>query len=121
MSRWAYEANWMRLADAVQFAIAHTGISKNDAKNVICQGIAEGTIGIRCKLRKHATRPMTSTDILQGKAFQIPDAIQRSDLDWEGSRALTPWYVKRGCLFTARVLASGLDQAFQNRSVACLF
>jgi hypothetical protein len=92
----AYVAQWERLSDAATRVATAAGVSKDAAKSDICQVIADGTVNIRCKLKKHTTRPMTSTEVLQGKDFDIPTKIGLQDLDWERSRPLKPWTVRRG-------------------------
>ena len=92
----AYVAQWERLSDAATRVMTAAGVSKDAAKSDICQVIADGTVNIRCKLKKHTTRPMTSTEVLQGKDFDIPTKIGLQDLDWERSRPLQPWTVRRG-------------------------
>src|SRR5262249_15565653 len=39
----------------------------------------------------------TSKASLEGKAFEIPTEIKPEDFDWEASRPIKPWFVRRGC------------------------
>jgi len=71
-------------------------VSKDRAQADICQAIADGNVKIRGKLRRHTTRPMHSSAMLQGTAFEIPTDIKSADLDWERSRPVRPWMVRRG-------------------------
>jgi hypothetical protein len=71
------------------------GRSREEAKTDICQAIADRTIKIQVKLRKHTTRSVTSKRVLEGKNFEIPAAIKLADLDWESSRPVKPWPVHR--------------------------
>ena len=43
----------------------------------------------------HNTRTASNT-VLDGKDFQIPTEIKPDDLDWETSRPVKPWFVRRG-------------------------
>ena len=76
--------------------MAAAGVSKDEAQSDICQAIADGAVKIRCQLKRHKTKPMTSKTVLDGNAFQIPTRIKPADLDWEGSRPVKPWTVRRG-------------------------
>jgi hypothetical protein len=92
----AYVAQWERLSDAATRVATAAGVSKDKAQSDICQAIADGAVTIRCKLKRHTTRPMTSTAVLQGKDFDIPTNIRLQDLDWERSRPVRPWTVPHG-------------------------
>jgi hypothetical protein len=92
----AYVSEWELLPDATNRVMATAGLSKDQAQIDICRAVADGAVRIRGKLRKHATRPTTSKAVLQGTDFQIPPEIKPSDLDWERSRPLKPWFVGRG-------------------------
>jgi hypothetical protein len=92
----AYVAQWERLSDASHRVITVAGVSKDEAQTDICQAIADGTIKIRCKLERHTTRQLRSKTVLEGKSFDIPTKIRPQDLDWEGSRSVKPWMVRRG-------------------------
>src|SRR5438552_15447277 len=62
----------------------------------ICVAIAGRTINFQAKLRRHETKPLRdSVSILEGRDFHIPHKIKPEDLDWEQSRPLKPWPVKR--------------------------
>src|SRR2546430_1867487 len=39
---------------------------------------------------------MTSKDVLKGEAFEIKTEIKPEELDWENSRPVKPWRVRRG-------------------------
>jgi hypothetical protein len=71
------------------------GVSKDEAQSDICQAIADGAVKIRCQLKRHKTKHMTSKAILDGNAFQITK-LKPDDLDWEGSHPVKPWTVQRG-------------------------
>ena len=90
-----YVPAWERLPDAIGRVTAG-GRLKELAQADLCRAIADGTVNIRCKLKRHATQPNTSNAVLEGKDFEIPAEIKPADLDWERSRPLKPWFVRRG-------------------------
>ena len=61
-----YVSVWERLNEAVKRVMGATGCSKEEAQADICQAVADGVIEIRCRLKNHATRHMTSKDVLEG-------------------------------------------------------
>jgi len=74
-----------------------TGRSKEEAQADICRAIADRAIKIRAQLgRRTITRNTALDTVLDGNDFQIPTAIDPADLDWEMSRPLKPWLVRRG-------------------------
>jgi hypothetical protein len=91
----AYVPAWQRLSDAIESVIGGAGRSREEAKTDICQAIADRTVRIQGKPRRHTTRPSTSNRVLEGKDFLIPDEIKPADLDWGNSRPLTPWTIHR--------------------------
>jgi hypothetical protein len=87
---------WERLPSALERVMLATGLSKEDAQNAICRAITDRAVQIRGKLGKHSTRPMTGGDLLlEGKDFHIPAEIKPEELDWEQSRPLKPWPIRR--------------------------
>jgi hypothetical protein len=93
----AYLSLWERLGDAIERVVSEAGVSKNEAQTDLCRAIADGAVKIQAKLREHATKHMTSSKtVLEGGAFQIPPRIGPKDFDWEMSRPLKPWTVRRG-------------------------
>jgi pyruvate/2-oxoglutarate dehydrogenase complex dihydrolipoamide acyltransferase (E2) component len=91
-----YAPAWERLPDAIRRVTAGRR-PKELAQIDLCRAIADGTVKIRCKLKRHTRRHFTSKEVLQGKDFQIPMEIKPEDLDWEWSRPLKPWFVRREC------------------------
>ncbi|HEX4651777.1 MAG TPA: hypothetical protein VH250_09790, partial [Granulicella sp.] len=92
-----YPPGWERLSDAAARVMAAAGVSKEQAQTDISQAIADGTVEIRCKLEKHTTRhSRSSKTVLDGKDFEKPTDLKFEDLDWERSRPLKPWFVRRG-------------------------
>src|SRR5262245_49979534 len=86
---------WQRLSDAIESVMAGAGCSREEAKTDICQAIADRTVNIQGKLGKHTTRPTTSKRIHEGRDFEIPAKIKPADFDWERSRPLKSWVVRR--------------------------
>src|SRR5262245_23386564 len=81
-----YAPRWERLSAATKRVIEAAQIAKDQAQADICQAIADGCVKIRGKLSRHTTKPMRSS---------IPSDIKSADLDWEGSRPVRPWMVRR--------------------------
>jgi len=90
-----YVPPWELLADALK-RVSAGGRPIEMAKTDLCRAIADGTVNIRCKLKRHTIRLSTSKAVLEGKNFHIPTEIKPEDLDWETSCPLKPWYVRRG-------------------------
>jgi hypothetical protein len=91
----AYVSDWERLSAATVRVMAAAGVSKDEAQTAISQAIADGTVKIRGRLRRQATGPMRSSTVLEGTAFEIPTDFESEDLDWERSRPVKPWIVRR--------------------------
>ncbi len=93
----AYVSKWERLSDAVMRVMAACGLSKDEAQTDICRAIADGAVNIRGSLKRHTTKRLSASDtVLEGADFQIPTEIKSEDLDWERSRPVKPWLVRRG-------------------------
>jgi hypothetical protein len=92
-----YLPGWERLSDAATRVITAAGIANDEARSNICQAIADGAVKIRGKLGRHTTRhSRASNTVLEGKDFEIPTDLKLEDLDWERSRPLKAWLVRRG-------------------------
>ncbi len=91
-----YVSPWEPLSNAATRVMAEARVSKDEAQLDICQAILDGAVKIRCRLKRHTINRMTSKRELDGNAFQITK-LKPHDLDWEGSRPLKPWTVRRGC------------------------
>jgi hypothetical protein len=92
----AYVSEWERLSEALRRVIAASGLGENEARTDICRAIADGAVNIRGKLGSHTTKPLRASDtVLEGKDFHIPSEIKPEDLDWERSRPVKPWTVRR--------------------------
>ena len=52
----AYVRAWQRLSEAIESVMAEAGGSREEAQTDICQAIADQTVKIRGKLKKHTTR-----------------------------------------------------------------
>ncbi len=93
----ANDSIWVRLNEAARLVMdAAAGCSKEEAQADICQAVADGVIRIRGRLKNQATGPMRSKEVLEGPAFDIKPTMKPDDLDWEQSRPLKPWTVRRG-------------------------
>lgn len=92
-----YISKWERLLEALNRVIASDARSEGEVQRDICQAIADGAVSIRAKLKRHATRQSKAANtVLMGDTFQIPVTIKPDDFDWQDSRPLRPWLVKRG-------------------------
>ena len=85
-------SGWLTLSDVS----GRVERPKELAQTELCLAIADGTVKIRCKLKKHTTRSNTSNAVLEGKDFEIPTEIKPEDLNWETSCPVKPWLVRRG-------------------------
>jgi hypothetical protein len=86
---------WERLLDAVNRVTA-AGVIEDEVKRGICNGIADRRIKIRLTLRKHTAKPITAHGkILDGADVEIPAGIEPQQMDFENSRPLGAWCVKR--------------------------
>jgi hypothetical protein len=92
----AYVSEWESLSDATKRVMAATGRPKDEVQKDLCRAIADRVINIRGKLEKHTTRPMSSSDVLEGRDFEIPTTLKTEDLDCDRSRPKEAWYVRRG-------------------------
>ena len=89
-----YVSAWERLPDTIRRVTAGRR-PKEQAQIDLCRAIADGTVKIRCKLKRH-TRGFTSQAVLEGKDFEIRTEIKSEDLNWETSCPVKPWLVQRG-------------------------
>jgi hypothetical protein len=92
----AYTSKWERLDQTLTGVMTATGVSEDKAKADICRAIADRAVNVQGKLWKHAMKPTTSSEVLEGEGFAIPDEIKPEELDWESSRPLKPWRVRSG-------------------------
>jgi hypothetical protein len=91
----AYVSKWGLMSPVCESVMMAAGLSKDGAQNDICRAINDGVINIQVTLRKHATKPMYSSEVLEGKLFQIPTPLRPEDFDWDQSRPVNPWFVRR--------------------------
>jgi hypothetical protein len=91
----AYVSKWGLMSAVCEDVMTAAGLAKDEAQNGICQAVADGVVNIRVTLREHATRFMRSADVLDGKVFEIPTTLKPEDFDWDQSRPLKPWFVRR--------------------------
>ena len=93
----SYISKWERLSAAVGRIVSANRISQEEAQTDLCRAIADRKIEFQAKLRKHATRHTTlRNQMVDGKYFDLPPNIKREDFDWENSRPLKPWIIRRG-------------------------
>ena len=90
-----YVPSWERLPAALERIMTAAGLSKDDAQSNICRALADRVVRFRGQLKKHTTSPMRASAVLEGGDFDIPTTIRQEDLDWEQSRPVNPWVVRR--------------------------
>jgi hypothetical protein len=87
---------WERLSDAIARVMAEAGLSRDEAQTRICRAIADGAVKIRGKLGRHTTTGFrASNTVLEERDFHIAPEIKPEHLDWEQSRPVKPWVVRR--------------------------
>ncbi len=92
----AYDPVWQRLPDALAQVVTATGQTNEEAKIDICRAIADGAIKLRAKLDRHTTKGFRTSDTaLVGGDFQLPSQLGPSDFDWEQSRPIGAWFLRR--------------------------
>jgi hypothetical protein len=92
----AYVSDWESLSEAAKRVMAATRLPKEEVQRDICRAIADGAIDFRAKPRWHPLArlgPQSTT--LHAKDFELSTEIHPEDLDWENSRSLKPWMVRR--------------------------
>jgi hypothetical protein len=90
-----YVASWERLSEAMNRVTA-TGITEAEAKSDLCRSISDGAVKIRLGLGRHATNGMTAHGTtVNGEDVEIPPQLSAGDMDWNNSRPLAPWAVRR--------------------------
>jgi len=90
---------WERLSAAAERVMATAGLSKEDAQSLICRAIADRSLKFRGQVGQHTTKPIHGGKmVLEEKDFHLSPNIQREDFDWEQSRPLNPWGVRREIL-----------------------
>jgi hypothetical protein len=87
---------WERLSDAIARVMGEAGLSRDEAQTRICRAIADGAVKIRGKLGRHTTTGFrASNTVLEERDFHIAPEIKPEHLDWEQSRPVKPWVVRR--------------------------
>lgn len=90
----AYTPAWLEPSDALRRVATATGQSNDEVRSDICRAIADRAIKIRAKLWK--SRTMTASNMVQeGDDFEIPTDLKPDDLDWDQSRPLQKWFLRR--------------------------
>ena len=66
----AYIPAWQQLSDAIENVMMGVGRSREEAQSDICRAIADRTVKIQGKLKKHTTRVVTSTRVLRARTLR---------------------------------------------------
>src|SRR3974377_2328147 len=88
-------SDWERLPEVLARGMEARGVTKGEAQADICRAIDNGALNFQCKLRERIYGSMTSTAELERNAFEIPAPLRPQDFDWESSRPLKRWIVRR--------------------------
>jgi hypothetical protein len=91
-----YDPTWEQLPVTLMRVIATCGLSKEQAQIEICRAIADRAVRIWIKPRMRATTHTTVSETLVGDELEIPTELNPEDFDWEASRPVNPWLVRRG-------------------------
>jgi hypothetical protein len=90
-----YPRKWERLLDALS-QVMNAGFTESDAKQFICNGIADRAIEIQLGLGQHIKRYMSAHGKrLSGADIDIPARLNPPDFDFENSRPKKPWPIPR--------------------------
>jgi hypothetical protein len=88
-----YVSQWERLPAVLARVMETGGLTREEAQADICVAIADGRIKIRGKLDKHAMKPLTATEVLEGRYLLVSTDLKPEDFNWEESRPVKPWVV----------------------------
>lgn len=89
------QRSWMRLSEALT-DVKSMPLSEGDAKRFICNAIADLKIKVQLGLLRHATRHATAHGKrVLGANVDIPADLEPQHLDFENSRPLGTWFVRR--------------------------
>jgi hypothetical protein len=90
-----YVSIWDRLPDAVRCGMA-AGYTEAEAQSDLCRSISDGAVKIRLGLGRNATNGMKAHGTtVNGEDVEIPLQLSAGDIDWNNSRPLAPWAVRR--------------------------
>jgi hypothetical protein len=85
----AYTRKWTRLGDALTYIVA-TGVSEPQAKNELCQAIADRVLFARVRIAD--SDPDLGGAFVQGELrIAIPDELFPRDFNWAASRPIKKW------------------------------
>lgn len=90
----AYTPGWESLSAAAERLMKASGCTQEQAQWDICRALADGAIGFRVNLAKHAIRPPRSSVLVYGHQLELPTSLTPKDIDWEDSRPTKPWHVR---------------------------
>src|SRR5689334_19956059 len=85
------------LREAVSMMLTRTSLTEEQAQALICNAIADRTIGIEVQLGEHTTRPTTKPPGRRYSAddFDLAPDLEPADVDFEKSRPRKPWFLRR--------------------------
>ena len=90
-----YISKWESLSEAADHIMSWTDVALEEARADLCKAMSDGSLEIRAKLAKHATKLQTSASTVEGTQLQIPIRLRPDDIDWRHSRPQKPWLLVR--------------------------
>lgn len=90
----AYVSKWVSLCQAAEQIETLAHASAQQGRADLCKAMSDGNVEIRAKLARHATRPQTSREAVEGRQLQIPTGLRPEDIDWPHSRPNKPWALR---------------------------
>ncbi len=104
----AYVSDWERLPDALKRVMA-SGIEEDEAKQDLCNAIADRKIEIRGLVAKEEGLGSFGERVVgtvrHGGEIEIPSHLSSRDFDWDNSRPVSPWQespIHNSVVFAAR-------------------
>jgi hypothetical protein len=88
-------SDWEWLPEVLARVMEARGLTKDEAQADICRAINNGALNFQCKLRERIYETSTSTAELERNALEIMAPLRPEDFDWESSRPLKKWIVRR--------------------------
>ena len=110
-----YVPPWERLSDAAQTRHGGRALEGGGANRYLPSHRRSSRQNPVQTEKAHNSALRLRKRYFEGTDFEIPTKIKPQDLDWERSRPLKPWVVRRGRLFTTGILGPGVDRALQGR------
>jgi len=94
MEEWAnrYTPEWQRLTEILRY-VMRAGLNEQDAKADLCNAIADGAVAVRVRVAGNAS--IGVGQVFGPTLVVVPSHLDPVDLDWDRSRPLMPWAIRR--------------------------